>query len=130
VKSSRASARREVEEFLEAVCEDNLDECVVGGSHECLNWAESDYVMSHLLRAAPMVRCRMAVQPRLGAGRMMSRTRPSGLPERRAEIGTEFLIYGTIHDGMLEVGRCLGSGPSNQKIRELEILRQRARPRP
>jgi len=52
------------------------------------------------------------------------------LPPVVAEIGTEFLIYGTIHDGMLEVGRCLGSGPSNQKIRELEILRQRARPRP
>ena len=38
---------------------------------------------------------------------------------------------GTIHDdGMLAVNRCLGSGPSNQKARELEILRQRARPHP
>jgi hypothetical protein len=42
--------------------------------------------------------------------------------------GTHFLIYGTIrNDRTLEVNRCLGSGPSNQKTRELEILRQRAR---
>jgi hypothetical protein len=45
--------------------------------------------------------------------------------------GTRFLVFGTIHDdGILEVNRCLGSGPLNQKTRELEILRQRARPRP
>jgi hypothetical protein len=53
------------------------------------------------------------------------------LPPVVAKSGAQFLIYGTIHDdGMLAVNRCLGSGPSNQKIRELEILRQRARPRP
>ena len=52
------------------------------------------------------------------------------LPPVVAKSGTQFLIYGTIHDdGVLEVNRCMGSGPSNQKARELEILRQRARPR-
>ena len=53
------------------------------------------------------------------------------LPPVVAKSGIQFLIYGTIHDdGMLEVNRCLGSGPLNQKTRELAILRQRTRPRP
>ena len=53
------------------------------------------------------------------------------LPPVLAKTGTEFLVYGTIHhDGILEVSRCSGSGPSNRKTRELEMLRQRARPRP
>ena len=53
------------------------------------------------------------------------------LPPVVTENGSQFLVYGTIHDdGMLEVNRCLGSGPSNLKTRELEILRQRARSRP
>jgi hypothetical protein len=53
------------------------------------------------------------------------------LPPVVTKSGTQFLVFGTIHDdGILEVSRCLGSGPSNQKTRELEILRQRARPRP
>jgi hypothetical protein len=53
------------------------------------------------------------------------------LPPVVAKSGAQFLIYGTIHDdGMLAVNRCQGSGPSNQKTRELEILRRRARPRP
>jgi hypothetical protein len=51
------------------------------------------------------------------------------LPPVVTNIGSQFLIYGTIHDdGILEVNRCFGSGPSNLKTRELEILRQRARP--
>jgi len=50
------------------------------------------------------------------------------LPPVVTNIGTQFLIYGTIHDdGILEVNRCFGSGPLNRKTRELEILRQRAR---
>ena len=53
------------------------------------------------------------------------------LPPVVTKSGTEFLVYGTIHtDGILEVNRCLGSGPSNLKTRELEMLRQRVRPRP
>lgn len=53
------------------------------------------------------------------------------LPPVVTKSGTRFLVFGTIHDdGILEVNRCLGSGPLNQKTRELEILRQRARPRP
>jgi hypothetical protein len=44
------------------------------------------------------------------------------------KVGAQFLIYGTVHeDGILEVNRCLGSGPSNQKTRELGILRQRVK---
>ena len=50
------------------------------------------------------------------------------LPPVVTKSGTEFLVYGTIRDdGILEVNRCLGSGPSNLKTRELETLRQRVR---
>jgi hypothetical protein len=53
------------------------------------------------------------------------------LPPVLTKVGTQFLVYGTVHDdGMLEVNRCSGSGPSNRKARELEILRQRAQHRP
>ena len=51
------------------------------------------------------------------------------LPPVVTKSGTQFLVYGTIHDdGILEVNRCLGSGPSNRKTRELGILRQWTRP--
>src|SRR5262245_40449893 len=50
------------------------------------------------------------------------------LPPVTTTRGAQFLVYGTIrNDRTLEVNRCLGSGPSNQKARELEILRHRAR---
>ena len=50
------------------------------------------------------------------------------LPPVMTNSGAQFLIYGTArNDRALEVNRCLGSGPSNQKARELEILRLRAR---
>ena len=49
------------------------------------------------------------------------------LPPVAPKIGSQYLVYGTIHDdGTLEVNRCLGSGPSNQKTREIAILRRRA----
>jgi len=48
------------------------------------------------------------------------------LPPVAPKVGTQFLINGTRHDdGILEANRCLGSGPSNRKTRELEILRRR-----
>jgi hypothetical protein len=53
------------------------------------------------------------------------------LPPVVAKNCTQFIVYGTTHDdGSLEVNRCFGSGPSNRKTRELEILRRRERPRP
>jgi hypothetical protein len=48
------------------------------------------------------------------------------VPTRR---GMQFLVYGNIRDGKLVVGQCSGSGPLNEKTRELEVLRQRAQPR-
>jgi hypothetical protein len=53
------------------------------------------------------------------------------LPPVLTRSGTRFLVYATLHDdGILEVNRCLGSGPANEKTRELEVLRQRAQHRP
>ena len=53
------------------------------------------------------------------------------LPPVIAKSGMQFLVYGTVHDGgTLEVNRCLGSGPLNQKVREIEMLRRRERARP
>jgi len=47
------------------------------------------------------------------------------LPPVIATTGAEFLIYASIFDGRLRVGRCLGSGTVDEKRSEVQRLRQR-----
>jgi hypothetical protein len=104
-----------------------------------VQFGPSDVVfLDRVVQAQPLAYVELEVLETFN-GRVDRRVRiPTGrsdcdyfLPPVRAKSGAQFLVYGTIHDdGILEVNRCLGSGPSNRKAHELKILRQRAQHRP
>jgi hypothetical protein len=114
-------------------------DCVRGRVLPPVQFGPSDYVfLGRVVQSQPLAYVEFEVHETFN-GRIDRRVRilttrsdcDYFLPPVVTNRGAQFLVYGTIHDdGMLEVNRCLGSGPSNQKTRELEILRQRARPRP